>query len=534
MTCVDSRPSKCRRLPRRRLARPRRSTVWLAVGTLAVSAAILGFELFERLLALTAPYERHELDDLLLVAITVSIAALIHSVIRAADFKAEVRIREERERLASNLARFDPLTRLPNRRLFVDRLEQARAARRASRTALAVLLIDLDRFKPVNDLHGHAAGDEVLVELGKRFHQVGQSLSGATVARMGGDEFACLIEYPAGTDAPLIFAERALGLARLPIVTRAASVELGASIGIAVDCETVPETAELLRRADHAMYRAKSAGRNNIAMYDAEMDALARDEALLEKELRAAIGRGELVPHYQPIASLADGALSGFECLARWVHPKRGLVEAEQFIALAEKSDLIDLLSIALFRAACADARSWPAHLGLSFNLSPVQLRNSWLSEQLLRTLARFSIPPQRLTIELTESSLIADLDQAEALIRRLKDAGVSFALDDFGTGYSSLSHLRKLPFDRIKIDRSFIEGTDLRGEDRLVTAIIRMGHSLGMEVVAEGVVSESNWHALRLLGCDHAQGFLIGGALPAEGVDELLAAGAGRGRRIA
>lgn len=509
-------------------------TIWIVALTALASVAIVRFELFERLHRLTQPYEAKEVDELLLVAVIVLIAAVIHSFLRAGELQAEVKIREERENHANALALFDPLTGLPNRRSFIGRLDRARADRRRKASALAVVMIDLDRFKPVNDIHGHAAGDEVLIEVAKRFSKISQSLAGTTIARMGGDEFACMVEYPEGVELPLTFAELALSLVRLPIATQAGSVEIGASIGIAVDCEPAPQTAELLRRADHAMYRAKQTGRNGVRFFDAEMAALARDIALVEKDLSVAIARGEIVPYYQQIVRLADGEISGFECLVRWTHPERGLLEAKEFIRIAESSELIDLLSLALFRAACADACQWPAHLSLSFNLAAVQLRNSLLSEQILRTLDQFGIEPQRLIIEVTESGLFADFEVAQLLINHLRAAGVSFALDDFGTGYSSLSHLRQLPFNRIKIDHSFIEGIDIRREDSLVTAIIRMGHSLGLQVVAEGVDNQANLNALRQLGCEYGQGYFLGRALSAEAVQRLFSPGAERASRSA
>lgn len=474
------------------------------------SIATVRFELFEWLHNLTKEQEHRELDEYILVTMIWCLAAILFAAIRGAELKAEVRVREQAEQQATALARFDPLTGLHNRRLFVEDIDLARANRTTGR-ALALMLIDLDQFKAINDLYGHDIGDAVLVEVARRLAGNAARFAGAMVARMGGDEFACVFEYDAATDGPTRFAEQAIALARTPIATSSATVTVGASIGIAVDRGEAVDTAELLRMADHAMYRAKDSGGNNARTFDAAMDAEARLLTKFEGELRAGIGNDELVPYYQPIAHLADGAWSGFECLARWNHPTRGLIAADEFIRVAEGADLMDSLSLALFERACADVRTWPSHFTLSFNISPTQLRNAWLPEQILRTLTNHGVAAGRLIIELTESGLFADIKVAQTMIGSLKNAGVKFALDDFGTGYSSLSHLSQLPFDIIKIDRSFIEGIDIEAHDSIVTAIIRMGHSLGMKITAEGVTCELNRLTLKELGCDLCQGYLIG-----------------------
>lgn len=474
------------------------------------SIATIRLELFQRLHDLTEGRQHLKMYEIIVVIFIWSFAAIIFAVRRGVELKAEVRIREQAERQANSLARFDPLTGLHNRRLFIEDIDTARAHRVPGR-ALAVLLIDLDQFKPINDKFGHDAGDAVLIEVAKRLVGIAASHKGAMVARMGGDEFACVIEYEDGTDVPTIFAEHAIVLARRPIATSSATVTIGASIGIAVDHGEPVDTAELLRMADHAMYRAKDGGRNMVRMFDAAMDAEARSVTRLEEELRAGIANGEFVPHYQPISRLSDGEWSGFECLARWNHPTRGLLTAEHFIRVAEVTDMMDALSVSLLERACADLRAWPSHFTLSFNISPIQLRNAWLPEQILRALTNHGVAPGRLIIELTESALFADIEVAQTMIGSLKNAGVKFALDDFGTGYSSLSHLSQLPFDIIKIDRSFIEDVDIEAHDSIVIAIIRMGHSLGMKITAEGVTCELNRLSLKGLGCDYCQGYMIG-----------------------
>lgn len=374
-----------------------------------------------------------------------------------------------------------------------------------------MLLIDLDRFKPVNDLYGHEVGDHVLFEVGARLERLAASYPSAVIARMGGDEFACVLEdYPQSRSAER-FASEVISVVKRPISLNVITVTVGSSIGIADDIDASVDSVEFLRRADLAMYRAKRAGKNSWRKYDREMDAESRLAAQLVAELRHGIPRQEVVPHYQPIAAFNNGDWTGFECLARWNHPHRGILSADHFIRPAEESGLLDDLSLSLLRRACIDAQQWPSHFSLSFNLSALQLRNAWLPEQILRTLTEQGIAPGRLIVELTESGLFADFEVARALIISLKNAGAKLALDDFGTGYSSLSHLRELPFDGIKIDRSFIENHDIDREDSLVKAMIRMAHSLGINVTAEGIETPENWQAVKLLGCDYAQGFLIG-----------------------
>ena len=499
-------------------------TFVVAVTATLVSIATIRLELFERLHHLTKGHEHYEVDELILVAIIWCLAAIVYAGLRGAELKAEVRIREESERQANALARYDPLTGLANRRLLIEHIDEVRA-RRTPGLALAIMLIDLDRFKPINDFYGHDAGDTVLIEIAKRFARIAASEGQAMVARIGGDEFACVIEYDPESDAASPFAQRAIDLARMPIAITGATVTIGASIGIAIDRGLSADTAELLRMADRAMYQAKAAGRNTVRVFDAAMDATARSATRLEVELRAGVAKQQFIPYFQPIARLCDGDWRGFECLARWNHPGRGLLGAEQFIGVAEGSDLFDALSMSLLDQACADARGWPAHFNMSFNISPIQLRNVWLPEQILRTLAKHGLAPGRLIIELTESALFADIENARTMITSLKNAGVKFALDDFGTGYSSLSHLSQLPFDIIKIDRSFIENVDIEAEDSIVKAIVRMGHSLGMKVIAEGVTCEGNRQSLRNLECDFAQGFLIGHPLGASDTANEIAA---------
>jgi len=503
----------------------RADTAIAVLTTLAVSAIAIHFNVFGAAHHYFMRLEAGpQLEKLIMLAIVSCFSLMFLMRRRTLELEAEAEKRARSERQAHELATRDPLTGLFNRRFFVDHLNGARERAVANGGCLAVLLIDLDRFKPVNDLYGHEIGDHVLFEVGARLERVSASYSGAMIARMGGDEFACVIEYEPHSRAAEQLAGEIISMVKRPISLNVITVTVGSSIGIADELDAYVDSVELLRRADLAMYRAKRAGRNSWRKYDPEMDAESRLAAQLVAELRHGIPRQEIVPYYQPIAAFRDGAWTGFECLARWNHPGRGILSADHFIKPAEDSGLLDDLSLSLLRRACADAQQWPQHFTLSFNISALQLRNSWLPEQILHTLFEQGITPGRLIVELTESGLFADFDVARALIVSLKNAGAKLALDDFGTGYSSLSHLRELPFDGIKIDRSFIENRDINREDSLVKAIIRMAHSLGIKVTAEGVATRQNWRAIKSLGCDYGQGFLVG--RPASAADTLTELG--------
>lgn len=492
---------------------------------LALISAIVSvhYDVFERLSALTTRHEAWELDELFSVVIISSVSVIVLAVLRGRRLRREILLREASEEVASALARHDPLTGLPNRRLLAEQLGQAQGRALGSGRELAVLLIDLDRFKPVNDLHGHSAGDHVLTEVARRLHKLVAGLSGSILARLGGDEFACLLDYESGTDAPVRLASQIVHLAASPIAFGVHRIEVGASVGIATCRGTALDVEELLRRADVAMYRAKRDGRSTFRSYEEEMDAELQDQAQLEADLRSGLARGEVVPFYQPIVALPDQAVVGFEALARWVHPERGLLMPDTFIPIAEDCGLIDDLCCAILDAACSDAREWPAHLTLSINISPAQLQNAWLPQRLLQIVTERGFAPGRLVVELTESGIVHDLEAARTIIASLKHAGAKVALDDFGTGYSSLSHLRELQFDSIKIDRSFVRDMDASRDGELVKAIISMGHSLGLPVTAEGVETEGDLSTLIDLHCNHVQGFLLGRPTSAEGALRLL-----------
>jgi diguanylate cyclase (GGDEF)-like protein/PAS domain S-box-containing protein len=429
---------------------------------------------------------------------------------------ADVTERQAAEARVRHLAHHDGLTGLPNRLLFQERLAAALADARRSRRGGAVLLLDLDRFKEVNDSLGHPAGDELLREAAARLR--GCAAPADTVARLGGDEFA-IVQPGRGGGAGPAEAARALagavmGALARPFRVEGQDVHAGTSVGVALFPDDGAAAGDLLRRADMALYRAKAAGRGTSRFFEPAMEEEARSRKAVEGELRRALERDELELFYQPQVRLADGLVVGLEALVRWRHPTRGLVGPAEFVPVAEESGLILALGERVLDEACRRLRAWDAdgrRLRVAVNLSPAQFRVG-LAEAVERRLAAHGADPRRLELELTEGALLRDTRANVATLERLKATGVTLALDDFGTGYSSLGYLGRFPFDAIKIDRSFVAGL---GRDAYATAIVRtvvgLGHELGMTVVAEGVETRAQLERLRDLGCDVGQGFLFG-----------------------
>lgn len=507
--------------------RIRVDTLLVSGFTLITGILAVRFEIFERLIFWTSQSEYWKLDEIFSVLLVSSFSLTWLAVSRSHSMKIEVRRRETSEKLAKSLARHDALTGLPNRRLLSERFALARRRVKAKNRQLAVLLLDLDRFKPVNDVYGHAAGDLVLCATAARINELAEAAGSCIVARLGGDEFACVLEYDRDSDAPLRMANQMVVAVEQKIDIGEREIEIGASVGIATASDTREEIDELLRKADVAMYRAKREGRGTFRSFEKQMDAELRHRAAVEADLRAGLPRGEIVPYFQPIMALPGHELVGFEALARWNHPTKGMVPPDDFISIAEDCHLIDQLFFRLLERACDDARAWPANLGLSVNVSPIQLGDPWLAQRILKTLTETGFAPGRLTIGLTENAVVDDLAAARSIITSLKSAGAKVALDDFGTGYSSLTHLRTLQFDSIKIDRSFVLDMRNAHDVELVRAIIGMGHSLGMRVTAEGVENPSDLSTLANLDCNHVQGYLLGRPATAEDVLTWIARGA-------
>ncbi len=447
------------------------------------------------------------------------IGALVRAleIFRRRARELEVAHRETREAQAhaDSLARNDILTGLPNRRQFVDSLMRATQDPAAP---CAVLLIDLKRFKPINEMHGYEIGDMVLCELADRFVRHRNDLG--VIARLGGDEFAIVVPLHDGADAAVQTGQRIRDIVMQPIEIAGSRLEVGATIGIALYPQDGSNPSALLRAAGLALYRAKRETGASCQLFESSMHDLAEQRAFIDADLRRAITEGEIRPYYQPLVGIEQGEVVGFEILARWHHPTRGIIMPDKFIAAADERGLLTDMTYQIFRRACEDARPWPPNLTLSLNLAPSQLSDPLLAVRLKAILDQTGIAPERIEIEVTENALITDLDATKTLLLALRDMGMTISLDDFGTGYASLYQLRDLKFDKIKIDRSFverIERLEKEGEGNiLVRAMISLGKSLGLTTTAEGVEEPEQLARLAAWGCDFGQGYLFGKAMTA------------------
>jgi diguanylate cyclase (GGDEF)-like protein/PAS domain S-box-containing protein len=415
--------------------------------------------------------------------------------------------REAQDRIR-HLAEHDPLTGLANRRTLNNALDSAFARNRKG----AVLLLDLDRFKAINDVNGHPFGDEILRQVAARLNNCAR---GHLVARMGGDEFAVVVR---GIDSAKVEAIAQCIVEDLakPFVADGKHVHIGASIGVTEFPSQASDSAQALRHADLALYRAKTNGRGTYCCFTPHLDQRQRERRQLTGELHDALDRGDIIAHYQPLASM-DGRILGFEALARWRHPTLGHIPPETFISVAEESGLIIDLGMRVLRQAVRDAAQWPAYLSVAVNLSPLQMHQPDLAAQIAAMLAEEGLSPARLELEITEGTLTRDTDQAVRTLTALKALGVRIGMDDFGTGYSSLSYFRLFPFDKIKIDQSFVRDMERSPQAlAIVQAVIGLGHGLNLPVVAEGVETQAQLDRLRAEGCDGVQGYLIGRPGPA------------------
>jgi diguanylate cyclase (GGDEF)-like protein/PAS domain S-box-containing protein len=422
-------------------------------------------------------------------------------------------------------AHHDVLTGLPNRTLFLDRLEQLLAISQRKRSSAAVAFVDLDRFKQINDTLGHAVGDRLLQEVADRL--AGGIRAEDTIARMGGDEFTLLLpDLDQPEDAAKV-AHKLLATLKRPLVLEGQELTITASVGISVFPHDGRDAQALLKNADVAMYRAKEQGGDGCQLYAEAMNAAAFERLVLENHLRKAITLDELTVLYQPQVALATGRIIGVEALVRWRHPGLGMVLPARFIPLAEEIGVIVPLGEWVLREVCRQAALWQAAgqpLRVAVNLSARQFRQRGLAQTVATALAETGLDPGWLDLELTETAIMENGDAAVEILQALKRLGVRLSVDDFGTGYSSLSYLRRFPLDVLKVDRSFVR--DL-GEDRtdqeVVRAVIDLAHALGLEVIAEGVETQTQWDCLHSLGCDALQGYLFSPAVSAEKLEALL-----------
>jgi diguanylate cyclase (GGDEF)-like protein/PAS domain S-box-containing protein len=422
----------------------------------------------------------------------------------------------------------DPLTGLANRALLTDRAEQALVRSARSGATVAVLLIDLDGFKSVNDSLGHQVGDIVLCEVARRLESLVRSED--TVARLGGDEFVILIGDVSGLEEISALAERVCDVLRPQFALPGWNYAVTASVGVALGSAGKVDVHDLLRDADTAMYVVKTGGRDSVKLFAPSMHARAHERFRLQVDLREALERSELLLFYQPIYQMLDGRLKGFEALARWSHPTRGLIAPERFIPLAEESGLIVPVGRWVLQEAIRQITAWDLRhesarsLSVSVNVSTVQLTAPSFADDVQKALKQSGITPSRVVLEITEGSLAKDVERTTEVLHQLRTLGVRIAIDDFGTGYASLSHLQRLPVDILKVDRSFVTALDDGGKSQeLLKAIFGVGQALSLAVVAEGIDAQSQMTALHEMGCEMAQGFLVGKPSPAEIAESLL-----------
>ncbi|MBB4841282.1 diguanylate cyclase (GGDEF)-like protein/PAS domain S-box-containing protein [Sphingomonas kyeonggiensis] len=428
-------------------------------------------------------------------------------------------IREAQEQIL-RLAQHDSLTNLHNRASFLERVDTLTR----SETPFAVLTIDLDRFKAINDQFGHVAGDEVLTQVAERLCSVVGSE--AFAARVGGDEFTVLI---AGSD-PVRDAHRlAAALVRRlgePYRLERFVAHTGASIGVVICPDDGANLSQLRQAADLAMYRAKAGGGSSACFYSPEMDKAARDRCVLEVDLRRAVEQGGISVLYQPVVSTATGLTTSFEALARWIHPQRGPIPPDLFISIAEECGLVPELGRQVLETACREAASWPSHIRVAVNLSPLQFESGDLAATIVEVLARTGLPATRLQLEVTEGLVIRNVDRVFEILQALRDLGIQILMDDFGVGYSSLGYFERFPFDKVKIDRSFVSRMlESPVSYAIIEAVIGLGKRLGMGTVAEGVETAEQMNALVQLGCTHLQGYLISRPRPAADFEHILRA---------
>lgn len=499
----------------------------LITGAISVAAILLFVGTGSAVLSKTLQYYFDggaPADRTLVIALLLNVALILFGWRRHRFLSNEVRVRTAAEERAHMLASRDPLTGFLNRRSLAEEGAAMFVRAQRRRKAMALMIIDLDHFKTINDMHGHAVGDALLRAVAGEIAAAMPPI--ALTSRLGGDEFACGFLFdPAQPDMIERIADKLVARMAQPFDAEGFRLHISCSIGIArsdFDCSNIDA---LMRSADIAMYAAKKAGRNRHAWFDHSMERELQTRNELESGLRTAIPRGEIVPYFEQQVDLQTGRLHGFEVLARWEHPTRGLISPELFIPIAEETGMIADMSLSIMSQAFAAARDWDPSINLSVNISPWQLRDAWLAQKIIKVLTETGFPASRLEIEITESALFENLALAQSIVGSLKNQGARLALDDFGTGYSSLAHLRALPFDRIKIDKSFVISLNESADSAaIVNAIVSLGESLNLPITAEGVEDEAIEARLKALGCAKAQGWHYGKPLSPTGVRKMLA----------
>jgi diguanylate cyclase (GGDEF)-like protein/PAS domain S-box-containing protein len=441
-----------------------------------------------------------------------------HLLLGISEDITEQKVAGERMRY---MAHHDGLTNLANRALFRQQLDAAMSEYRRTGRKVTLYFFDLDGFKKINDTLGHPTGDALLRMLADRLRKCASE--GDTVARLGGDEFAIVHpSFPTAKDDTALAREIVQRVSK-PYDIGGHRLTVTASVGISQSGEACADSERMLRNADVALYRAKEGGRNNFRFYDPSMDRHLEEKRARELALRNALSRGEFEVHYQPFVGVANQRICGLEALLRWRHPEEGLLPPSEFIPIAEEAGLIGTLGEWVLRKACADAAQWPVYIRLAVNISPSQCTPA-LTQTVMNALASSRLPPGQLELEITESALLQDSSTTVSVLHQLRGLGVKIAMDDFGTGYSSLSYLRSFPFDKIKIDKSFVQDLLTDGDSlSIVRAVAGLGASFGVPTTAEGVETVEQFEQVRAAGCTHVQGFYFGRPMPIDGVFRML-----------
>lgn len=481
------------------------SILLLAIALLAIEAEIFASE------GRASPSQlAFELNEVMFLATLIMSGALAYTWRRARQHQCENAARIAAEKEVLQLALHDPLTGLPNRRQFDQALKEALRAAPTAPEAHALLLLDLNGFKKINDVHGHPVGDQVLIHVGARLLRAVRE--GDLVARLGGDEFAVLARNVAGVEGATNIGRRILESLVAPVAVDGASHKVGTSIGVALSPQDGDVAEELVRKADVALYRAKATHRSELRFFEVAMDAQLRERSVLEQALIADLPSGAFNLLFQPSARFDGGGVARFEALPRWLHPTLGEVAPERFLAIADDVGLLAELVERLLREACAAALGWPASVTLAFNLPGALLQDTAFGLRVLSALAVTGLAPTRLQLEIDEGALIRDASAAQALISPLRRAGVTIIADHFGTGYSDLKNLQKLQIDGVKIDQSFVSamGRDAKAA-AMVRALVAVGQGLELSVAADGVDTAAEAAALAAQGCELAQGEFFG-----------------------
>jgi diguanylate cyclase (GGDEF)-like protein len=500
----------------------RRDAIVLAVLITAVMLLIWNGSAFFNKLPLSDNRFGHDIR-IASTALTLNVALILFGWRRYVDLQHEAELRDEQERRATVLAVTDPVTGLYNRKGFADRAGQLCTEAADRDDQLVVISFQIHRFKAVNDQHGYEIGDRLLKTLSVALADaLGSS---AVIARLGTDEFAVALALaPDEVGSADALAETVLQTVTRPLLFEEKIIQVGAFAGIASTSAKNARIPDILRRADIAMDHARTGRIARPVWFDSGMERALVAHGEIEQGIRFGLEHGQFVPYFEPQVDLKTGDIVGYEVLARWIHPLSGVIGPDVFISVAEEIGLIGHLSDQVIGEALRQAAGWDHDIKISVNISPLQLADGWLAQRIVKTLAETGFPPERLVVEITESSLFADLDLARSIVTSLKNQGIRLALDDFGTGFSSLAHLRALPFDIIKIDRSFVSSINAKRESSaIVRAVTTLAAALQVPVCVEGIENEESYRAVVRLGCEIGQGWYFGKPMPADDARDLL-----------